>query len=67
MKKVIYSKFVERNLNLLPKYFSKYASILEDTRSLLSFHILKRKINTKPKIEGVIVVPTTICNANCVF
>jgi len=67
MKDIIYSKFVERNFRLIPKYLSKYASLLEDVKSIVNYYILRRRTLPKIKITRLAVVPTTICNANCVF
>jgi len=67
LKKIIYSDFIELNLSFIPKYLSKYDSYHEDVKSLFSYYILKKKIRYIPKLEGLIIIPTTICNANCVF
>ena len=66
-KKIIYSEFIELNLPLIPKFLSKYDSYYEDLRSLVSYYILNKKRKYSPKLEGLTIIPTTICNANCVF
>ena len=66
-KKIIYSDFVELNLSFIPKYLSKYDSYYEDLRSRFSYYILNKRKRISPRIEGLIIIPTTICNANCVF
>jgi len=67
LKKIIYSDFVELNLPFIPKYLSKYDSYYEDLKSIFSYYILNKKKEYSPKLEGLIIIPTTICNANCVF
>ena len=67
IKKIIYTDFVELNLPFIPRYLSKYDSYFEDFKSLSFYYILNKRKKYIPKIEGLIVVPTTICNANCVF
>ena len=66
-KKIIYSDFIELSLPFVPKYLSKYNLYYEDIKSLLSYYILNKRKKYSPKIEGLIIIPTTICNANCVF
>jgi len=67
LKKIIYSNFVGLNLSFIPKYLSKYDSYFEDLRSIFSYYILNKKRKYSPRLEGLTVIPTTICNANCVF
>ena len=67
IKKIIYTDFVELNLSFIPKYLSKYDSYFEDTKSLFYYYILNKRKKYIPKIEGLIIVSTTFCNANCVF
>jgi len=67
IKRIIYTDFIELNLPFIPKYLSKYDSYFEDIKSLFYYYILNKRKKFLPKIEGLIVVPTTICNANCVF
>lgn len=67
LKKIIYSDFIELNLPFIPKYLSKYDSCYEDFKSLFSYYILNKKRKYLPKIGGLVIIPTTICNANCVF
>jgi radical SAM protein with 4Fe4S-binding SPASM domain len=64
---MIYSDFIELNLPLIPKYLSKYDSYYEDLRSFFYYYILNKKIRYYPKLEGLVIIPTTVCNANCVF
>ena len=67
IKNIIYSDFVELNLPFIPKYLSKYDSYFEDIKSLFFYYILNKKEELIPRLEGLTIVPTTICNANCVF
>jgi radical SAM protein with 4Fe4S-binding SPASM domain len=66
-KRIIYSEFVELNLPFIPKYLSKYDSYYGDLKSLFSYYILNKKREYSPELRGLTIIPTTICNANCVF
>jgi len=67
IKEILYNDFVEINLSFIPRILSKYDSYYEDLQSLFYYYILNRRKKYVPKIEGLIMVPTTFCNANCVF
>jgi radical SAM protein with 4Fe4S-binding SPASM domain len=67
IKKIIYSDFVELNLPFIPRLLAKYDSYSEDFKSLFCYYILRKRNSFEPKLNGLIIIPTTICNANCVF
>ena len=67
LKKTIYSDFVELNLPFIPKYLSKYDSCYEDFKSLFLYYILNKKRKYSPRLGSLQIIPTTICNGNCVF
>ena len=67
MKQMLYSNLMERRFRLIPKYLSKYASFVEDAKSLFNYYILKRRSIPLPELTHISIVPSTICNGNCVF
>jgi len=67
IKNIIYTDFIELNLPFIPKYLSKYDSYFGDIKSLFSYYILNKKRKYIPELNRLLIIPTTICNANCVF
>jgi len=51
----------------LAKYTSKYGSLLPDIKSLIHYYFFGTRITRAPSINQLIIMPTTICNGNCVF
>jgi len=66
-KKILYSDLMEINASFIPKYLAKYDSYYEDLKSLFSYYLLNKKRKYSPELESLQIIPTTICNANCVF
>lgn len=66
IKRLLYNDFVEINLPFIPRILSKYDFIAEDMKSFFNYSILRKK-NSRESINGLIIVPTTFCNGNCIF